>query len=242
MNQVERVAPLVEQQPHQAQRFFDRSEAGKLLAKRLSAYADRPDVVVIGLPRGGVPVAREVADALHAPLDVVVVRKLGAPWQPELALGAIASGGIRVLNDETIQFWDIAPQDIDALTAYELDELARRERLYRAGRLPLQVRGKTVIIVDDGLATGMTMRVAVLAVNKAQPGAIVVAAPVAATQTYLELRAMPEVSRCICLRTPRDFQAVGLWYDHFEQVSDDDVRAALKGHGNAKGSNLILLG
>ena len=164
-------------------RFRNRQEAGRLLAEQLTAYANRPDVLVLALPRGGVPVGYEVARALHAPLDVFVVRKLGVPGYEELAMGAVATGGVRVLNEEIVQRLGIPEYVIDAAVAREQQEVARRERLYRGGRPPPEVRGRTVILVDDGLATGATMRAAVMALRQLQPARIVVAVPTASSET-----------------------------------------------------------
>jgi predicted phosphoribosyltransferase len=206
-------------------RFRDRTEAGRVLAEGLSSYAGRPDVVVLALPRGGVPVAFGVARALHAPLDVFVVRKLGVPGHEELALGAIASGGTRVLNDDVVRVLQISGETIDAVTRAEEQELQRRERAYRGDRPPLDVRGRTVILVDDGLATGATMRAAVAALRQRQPARTVVAIPVAAPATCDEFAR--EVDSLVCARTPEPFGAVGLWYEDFSQTTDDEVRDLL---------------
>ncbi len=205
--------------------FRDRREAGRQLAARLSAYANRPDVLVLALPRGGVPVAYEVARALGAPLDIFVVRKLGVPGYEELAMGAVATGGVRVLNDEVVRGLGIPDYVIDAVAAREQLELARRERLYRGGRLPPDVRGRTVILVDDGLATGATMHAAVRALRAQQPARIVVAIPTASPQTCEELKA--EADDVICTITPEPFQAVGRWYEDFSQTTDEEVRDLL---------------
>ena len=186
-----------------AERFHDRREAGRLLAAKLAAYADRPDVVVLALPRGGVPVAHEVAGSLHVPLDVFVVRKLGIPGHEELAMGAIATGGVRVLNDEVVRALRIPEYVIDRIEAKEREELARRERAYRGGRPPLEVSGSTVILVDDGLATGATMRAAVLALRQLHPARIIVAVPTASPETCNELKA--EVDEVICAIMPEPF-------------------------------------
>jgi erythromycin esterase-like protein/predicted phosphoribosyltransferase len=204
--------------------FRDRREAGRLLATKLTAYANRPDVVVLALPRGGVPVAYEVARALDAPLDVFVVRKLGVPGHEELAMGALATGGVRVLN-EVVQHLGIPSTLIEAVTNHELTELERRERLYRGNRPPLDVRNRTVILVDDGLATGSTMRAAVRALRQQQPASIVVAVPVAAPESCEELRTLAD--DVICAVTPEAFHAVGLWYQDFSQTTDEEVRALL---------------
>ncbi len=206
--------------------FRDRTDAGRILAEQLSRYADRANVVVLALPRGGVPVAYEVARALHAPLDVFLVRKLGMPGMEELAMGAIASGGVRVLNDDVVQTLQIPEEVIETAAAAEERELERRERAYRGDRPPRDVRGRTVILVDDGLATGSTMRAAVAALRKQQPAAIVVAVPVAARSTCEELAA--EVDDIVCARTPEPFRAVGLWYDDFSQTTDEEVRELLR--------------
>jgi predicted phosphoribosyltransferase len=205
--------------------FRNRYEAGRLLAAKLSAYANRPDVLVLALPRGGVPVAYEVARALGAPLDVFLVRKLGVPGYEELAMGAVATGGVRVLNDQVVDGLRIPDYMIDAVAAREQQELARRERLYRGERPPPDVRGRTVILVDDGLATGATMHAAIQALRQQQPARIVVAVPTAAPETCDELRA--EVDDVICAITPEPFYAVGLWYEDFSQTTDDEVRDLL---------------
>jgi predicted phosphoribosyltransferase len=206
-------------------RFRDRREAGGLLAAQLSAYASRPDVLVLALPRGGVPVAAEVARALGAPLDVFVVRKLGVPGHEEFALGAIATGSVRVLNDDVVRALRIPDRVIDAVAAKEQEELARRERLYRGDRPPLDVRGRTVILVDDGLATGATMHAAIKALRQQQPARIVVAVPTASPETCDELKR--EVDEIICATTPDPFYAVGLWYEDFSQTTDEEVRELL---------------
>src|SRR5579863_800947 len=205
--------------------FRDRVHAGQLLSRKLNAYTDRSNVIVLALPRGGVPVAREVARVLHAALDVFLVRKLGTPGQEELAMGAIASGGIRVLNDEVVESLHIPPGVIDSVTTTELRELARRERLYWGGRPPLHVAGHTVILVDDGLATGSTMRAAVAALRQAKPLRIVVAVPIAAAPTCRDLR--KEADELVCLHTPEPFYSVGFWYRDFSQASDEEIREML---------------
>jgi predicted phosphoribosyltransferase len=206
-------------------RFRDRAEAGRLLARELSAYAGRRDVLVLGLPRGGVPVAFEVARALGAPLDVCVVRKLGVPGQEELAMGALAGGGVRVINSSLVDALRIPAAAIEAATAAERRELQRRERLYRPGRPPLDVRGRTVILVDDGLATGATMEAAVRALRPQEPAAIVVAVPVAAPTACAALAATADA--CVCLRRPAALRGVGLWYEDFGQTADHEVCALL---------------
>jgi erythromycin esterase-like protein/predicted phosphoribosyltransferase len=205
--------------------FRDRREAGRLLAGKLAAYANRPGVLVLALPRGGVPVAYEVARSLNAPLDIFVVRKLGVPGYEELAMGAIATGGVRVLNDQLVERLGIPDHMIDAVAEREQREVARRERLYRGGRPTLDVRGRTVILVDDGLATGATMHAAIAALRKLQPARIVVGVPTASPQTCEEMRA--EADEVICAITPEPFHAVGRWYQDFSQTSDEEVRQLL---------------
>jgi predicted phosphoribosyltransferase len=206
-------------------RFQDRRDAGQQLARKLTAYADDADVQVLALPRGGVPVAYEVALALHAPLDVFLVRKLGVPGQVELAMGAIASGGVRILNEDVVEALGIPEDVIDAVAAEEQQELARRECLYRGHKPPLDLRGRTVILIDDGLATGSTMRAAVAAVRQQHPARIVVAVPVAAPSTYEEFQA--EVDEIVCVFTPEPFHAVGLWYESFSQTTDEEIQDLL---------------
>jgi putative phosphoribosyl transferase len=205
--------------------YKDRIEAGRRLAERLGDYADREDVLVLALPRGGVPVAFEVARALRAPLDIFLVRKLGVPGHEELAMGAIATGGVRVLNEDVVQYLQIPGEVIDAVAADEQRELERRESVYRDNRPQLNVRGKTVILVDDGLATGSTMRAAAAALRKQQPERIVVAVPVSAAQTCDEYRM--GVDEIICAMTPEPFHGVGLWYEDFSQTTDEEVRDLL---------------
>jgi putative phosphoribosyl transferase len=204
-----------------AERFRDRRAAGEALGKRLQQYATRTDVVVLGLPRGGVPVAFEVARALSAPLDVSVVRKLGVPRREELAMGAIAAGNVRVLNQDVVRSLRIQPEVIEQAVQEESLELRRRENLYRRGRQPLDLSGKVVILVDDGLATGSTMRAAIEAARRHAPAQIVVAVPVAAPSTCASLRSVAD--EVVCLVTPKNLSAVGLWYDDFAQTGDDDV-------------------
>ena len=205
--------------------FRDRRQAGELLATKLAAYANRRDVIVLALPRGGVPVAYEVAKALNVPLEVFVVRKLGVPGYEELAMGAVASGGVRVLNDQLIEQLGIPQYVIEAVTAQELQELKRRESLYRGGRPPPEVRGRTVVLVDDGLATGSTMQAAVRALWQLNPARIVVAVPTSSKDTCDALR--PLVDEIICAITPEPFHAVGLWYEDFSQTTDQEVRELL---------------
>ncbi len=207
------------------QRFQDRAEAGRLLASKLRVFKDQPDLVVLALPRGGVPVGAEVARALRAPLDVFVVRKLGLPDQPELAMGAIATGGVRVLNHEVIDALRVPDHVIDAVAAEETKELHRRESAYRDGRLALDLRGKTVILVDDGIATGSTMLAAVAALRNLHTTRIVVAAPVIALSTYAQID--DRADEVVAVIAPRDFYGVGEWYDSFSQTTDDEVRRLL---------------
>lgn len=206
-------------------RFQDRTEAGKILAGLLQSYAHRADVLVLALPRGGVPVAFEVAQALHAPLDVFVVRKLGVPGHEELAMGAIASGGVQVLNEDVVAQLGLSAPAIEAVAVRERRELQRRERLYRNQRAAPGVRGRTVILVDDGIATGATMRAAIRALRQLQAGRIVVAAPTMAWSTAQEMRA--EADDCVAVMTPTEFYGVGQWYEDFSQTTDEEVRDLL---------------
>ena len=206
--------------------FEDRVEAGLDLAARLKHYANRPDVIVLGLPRGGVEVAAQVARELHVPLDVFVVRKLGVPGQAELAMGAIASGGVGVLNTEVINALGISKTMIDAVARDEHRELERREKLYRNGRRAPIIRNRIVILVDDGLATGATMRAAVAALRQQHPALIVIAVPVAAPEICAEFE--ENVDEVACVRTPDPLLAVGLWYRHFPQVTDEEVSEFLQ--------------
>jgi predicted phosphoribosyltransferase len=206
-------------------RFRDRAQAGSALAERLRHYRGRDDLVVLGLPRGGVPVAFQLAQSLGAPLDVFVVRKLGAPGQEELALGAIASGGVRVINDAVVRELGLDEGTLEHAAAVAGRELARREELYRNGRPSVEVAGRTAILVDDGLATGASMRAAARAVRQRNPERVVVAVPVAARQTCEDLAA--EVDEIVCLEMPTPFLAVGSWYDEFGQTTDDEVRELL---------------
>lgn len=206
-------------------RFEDRHEGGRVLAGALSRYAEQPEVTVLALPRGGVPVAAEVARALGAPLDVFVVRKLGVPGHEELAMGAIASGGVRVLNEDVLATVGIPEREIERVSAQELEALEAQERAYRGGRGPLDARGRTAILVDDGLATGATMRAAIAALRRLGAAAIVVAVPTGPRETCETLAR--EVDDVVCASTPDPFTAVGLWYRDFAPVSDDEVRALL---------------
>ena len=208
-----------------AARYRNRTDAGRRLAAQLREYADRPDVIVLALPRGGVPVAYEVARALHLPLDVFIVRKLGLPSHPELAMGAIASGGIRVIDQAALRRFGVTDEQLAAVAAAEERELERRERQYREG-LPLpDVTGKTVILIDDGLATGATMAAAAAALKAQGPAKLVVAVPVSAPETCDAFREI--VDEVVCGATPEPFYAVGLWYEDFSQTSDDEVHDLL---------------
>lgn len=206
-------------------RFPNRTVAGQQLAARLTSYADRSDMLVLGLPRGGVPVAYEVAKALHAPLDICLVRKLGVPAHKELAMGAIAAGGVRVLNYDVVSWLGISGKTIDEVAAKELKELQRRDRAYRGDRPQPEIRDRTVILVDDGIATGATIRAAIAVIKSQQPARLIVATPVAPPSTCEELKA--EVDEVVCLMTPELFYAIGLWYEDFSQTTDDEVRELL---------------
>ncbi|HEX6105544.1 MAG TPA: phosphoribosyltransferase [Gemmatimonadales bacterium] len=208
-----------------SQRFHDRTEAGQRLAEALAPLAGAPDLLVLALPRGGVTVGAEVARRLGAPLDVILVRKLGVPGHEELAMGAIASGGVRILSEDVIDALGISDRDIAAVAAAEEDELERRERAYRGARSPLAVEDRTVILVDDGLATGSTMRAAAAALRSQHPRRLIAAVPVAPAQTCEALRG--EVDEVVCTRTPEPFHSVGEWYENFEQTSDEEVRRLL---------------
>lgn len=206
-------------------RFKDRVQAGRLLAQRLGAYAHRADVMVLALPRGGVPVGFEVARALGVGLDIFIVRKLGMPWQEEYAIGAIGSGGVRVLQPGVPGLMGVTREQVDAITRRELGEIARRERLYRGARAPVQVHGRTVLLVDDGIATGSTMLAAVEMARLQGAAKIVVAVPVAPPDTVAELRS--KVDDLVCLSTPSYFRAVSQWYREFGQTSDEEVQDLL---------------
>lgn len=207
--------------------FTNRTEAGRLLATRLEEYSNRKDVIVLALPRGGVPVGYEVARVLNAPLDVFLVRKLGLPGQEELAMGAIASGNVRVLNEDVVFYTGVSKEVIDLIARREQRELARREQLYRGTSAPLNVGGQTVIVVDDGLATGSTMRAAVKALRRLGPARIIVAVPVAARATCESFES-DLGSACVCVMSPEPMHGVGLWYRDFSQTSDEEVCNLLK--------------
>jgi putative phosphoribosyl transferase len=207
------------------QAFIDRRHAGRVLASRLTKYAGRDDVIVLALPRGGAPVAYEVASALGAPMDVFLVRKLGTPGHRELAMGAIASGGVRVVNEDVVQWYGTSESSIDRIAREEQEELERRERAYRDDRAAPDLTNKIVIVIDDGLATGSTMRAAAQAVRAHRPARVVIAVPVGAPQTCAELAAIAD--EVICARMPEPFSAVGQWYLNFAQIDDDEVRQLL---------------
>ncbi len=215
--------------------FRDRIEAGQLLARELMQYSDRPGVIVLGLPRGGVPVAFEVAVALRAPLDVFIVRKLGTPGHRELAMGAIATGGVRVLNAAVVQERSIPMEIIDAVAVEEERELKRRELMYRGSSPEPEVCGKTVILIDDGIATGSTIRAAILALNAQHPACLIVAVPIAAASACRELR--PEVDDVVALMEPESFFGVGQWYEDFRQTGDEEVTELLQRARESLASN-----
>lgn len=203
------------------QKFFDRAEAGAILAEHLKKYQHQSNVIVIALPRGGVPVAHEISTVLAAPLDIIVVRKLGVPWHDELAMGAIASGGSIIFNKEIIKNLHIAKSDIDHVIQVEQAELQRRELVYRGARPFPALKNKIVILVDDGIATGATMRAAIKALREHNPAKIIVAIPVAAKETYDEIKKL--VDEIVCPLTPINFNAVGSWYENFSQTTDEEV-------------------
>ena len=205
--------------------FYDRTDAGRQLAEKLLSYAGRDDVIVLALPRGGVPVAFEVAQRVRVPLDVCVVRKLGVPGHEELAMGAIASGGVRVLNEDVLYVLPDAQSIVEMVTAIEREELKRRERDYRSNRPAPEVRGRTVILVDDGLATGATMRAAAAALRQQGAAKIIVAVPVGAPGTCHEIRSVAD--EVVCLQTPGSFMGVGQYYEDFSQTTDEEVRELL---------------
>lgn len=215
--------------------FRNRTHAGQALAERLTGYAGRDDVIVLALPRGGVPVAFEVAQRLSAPLDVFIVRKLGSPGHEELAMGAIATGGVVVLNDDVVRALKIPEAGIERVAARERDELARREALYRGSRPAPDLRGRIVILVDDGLATGSTMRAAIAAVRTFQPSRLVVAVPTGARETCEDLRR--DVDEVVCVTEPDHFYAVGMWYEDFTQTEDREVRDLLEAAGRERRSH-----
>lgn len=207
-------------------RFVDRHEAGKLLAEELKNYTKNQNVIILALPRGGVPVAYEIATALSVPLDIFVVRKLGVPGHEELAMGAIATGDVTVFNNDILHTMAISQNSIESVIGMEKKELARREKAYRGNRPPLTLSGKIIILVDDGIATGATMRAAIKALRQQHPSNIIVAVPVAARETYDEIKTW--VDKMICLLKPENFYAVGVWYENFPQTSDEEVFELLK--------------
>jgi putative phosphoribosyl transferase len=206
-------------------RFRDREEAGQLLARQLSSYAHHPQAIVLGLPRGGVPVAAPIAKILHIPLDICLVHKLGVPGEPELAMGAIDLQGNRYLNEPIVTALHISPASIDRVAAIELHELQRRDRVYRGDRPPVNLHERIVILVDDGLATGATMRSAIASIQQHQPAQIVIAVPVAARSVVDEFSQL--IDRVVCLTMPQPFYAIGSWYENFDQTTDAQVCAAL---------------
>lgn len=210
-------------------RFLNRKDAGQQLAYALRSYANHPDVMVLGLPRGGVPVAHEIAKVLHAPMDVCLVRKLGVPGQKELAMGAIASGGVRVLNYEVISWFGISGKTIDEVATHELKELQRRDRAYRGDLPQPNLQGQTVILVDDGIATGSTMQAAVAVLKSQHPARIIVAVPVSSPQASSLLKA--NVDEMVCLLTPEMLYSIGLWYEDFSQTTDEEVCELLHSEG-----------
>jgi predicted phosphoribosyltransferase len=206
-------------------RFHNRTEAGRMLAQKLTQYLNQKDLIVLALPRGGVPVAFAVAQALNAPLDVCIVRKLGVPGQKELAMGAIASGGVAVLNFDVINTLGINKEIIEVVALEELQELQRRDRNYRGDAPPINIKNRTVILIDDGIATGSTMRVAIALIKKQEPKKLIVAVPVAPLSTYEDLQL--EVDEIVCLQIPEIMSAIGLWYEDFSQTTDEEVRELL---------------
>ena len=215
-------------------RFLDRVDAGRQLAERLAPCIDGPESVILGLPRGGIPVAKEIATKVGAPLDVLLVRKLGVPWQPELAFGAISSGDVIVYNDEVLRLVDLSSKEIREVVERERAELARRERLYRGGRPPLPVRGKTAVVVDDGIATGSTVRAALQALATRGAARTIVACPVAPPETVERL--LRQANEVVCLQTPPNLGAIGLWYEEFDPVSDEEVERLLAGSDGGRPS------
>jgi putative phosphoribosyl transferase len=206
-------------------KFKNRTDAGRVLAQKLQPYANQGEIIVLALPRGGVPVAYEVARALGAPLDVFLVRKLGLPGHEELAMGAIATGGVRILNDSVVRAFGIQPETINTVATREQHRLEQRQRSYRGDRPPPQISGRMVIVVDDGLATGSSMRAAIMAIKRQNPARLVVAVPVGAPETCREIEA--EADEVVCAQTPDPFLAVGLWYQDFGQTTDEEVREVL---------------
>ena len=207
------------------QKYTDRHQAGKILAEQLKEYTKKPNVIVLALPRGGVPVAYEIAQALSVPLDVLVARKLGVPWHEELAMGAIASGGTVIFNQEILKDLDITQEEIEQVILAEKKELERREKTYRGNRPKANFTDKIIILVDDGIATGATMRAAIKALRTHKPQKIIIAVPVAAKDTYEQMT--PLVDQIVCPVTPKEFYAVGTWYEVFDQTTDEEVFSLL---------------
>lgn len=205
--------------------FFDRVEAGRLLASKLTHYKGRPDTLILALPRGGIPVAAEIGKELQLPIDVFVVRKLGVPGHEELAMGAIATGDMRIINYEVVGQLGISQETIEAVAQKEREELRRREQLYRGSKPPRDVHDRNVILVDDGIATGSTIRAAIAALRQLSPARIIVAVPVAAAETARQVGG--EVDEMICAQTPEQLYAIGQWYEHFEQTTDEEVQDLL---------------
>lgn len=217
---------LINNHKNMRQTFHNRTEAGKLLAAQLTQYAHRPDVLVLGLPRGGVPVAYEVAKALDAPLDVCLVRKLGVPGHKELAMGAISTGGVRIINENVVDWLRISQQTIDDVAAIETLELDRRNQVYRGDRPLPKIKNHTIILVDDGIATGATIKAAIATIKQQQPRELVLAVPVAGVSTCEELAA--EVDKVVCVIMPENLYAIGIWYENFAQTTDAEVCELLK--------------
>jgi putative phosphoribosyl transferase len=217
------------------EKFKNRTHAGKLLAAHLTAYANHPNLLILGLPRGGVPVAFEVAKALHAPLDIFLVRKLGVPYRQELAMGAIAPGDVMAIDEDIVKWLGISKQTITTVADREKRELDRRDRLYRGDRPTPQIRDRTVILVDDGIATGSTLRAAIAAIKPQQPHEIIVAIPVAPPIVYQKLQA--EVDEVACVLLPKSLSAIGQWYEDFSQTTDEEVRRLLAQANNLLAAN-----
>ena len=210
----------------------NRTEAGRLLAAKLVAYADHSDVLVLALPRGGVPIGFEIAKQLQSPLDVCLVRKLGVPGREELAMGALATGGVTVINEEVVNWLNISPETIEQVTAAQQQELERRDRAYRGDRPVPQICDRTIILVDDGIATGSTLGAAIMALRQQQPKRIIVAVPVAPLSVYQQLKA--EVEGIVCLITPESFHSLSRWYKDFSQTTDEEVRSLLAANEHLK--------
>ena len=225
MDSFDRIASAAQQDPQQTPRFNDRHEAGRILARQLAGYAGKHNTIVLGLPRGGVPVAYEIADALRLPLDIFVVKKISLPGYGEMALGAVASEGVYILDEELIEHLGLSQSEVEQIATTAYEEVERRESRYRDNRPPPRIEKQTVIVVDDGLATGSSMQVAVNALRRKHPARIVVAVPVASQEAAVEVKAVAD--ELVCARIPDPFYAVGLWYDDFSQTSDEEVRELL---------------